>query len=132
MAPRTIANAEEDSRMEAQVGMLLRVGVLSSAAVILFGGVLFLAHHGRSVVDFTVFRGTEPELRHPGSILLHALHGDDLAIIQCGILMLIATPVAVSHSPFSSSSTSTTTSTSPSRQWCCLSCSTALSGSIEK
>lgn len=94
MAPRTIANAEEDSRMEAQVGMLLRVGVLSSAAVILLGGVLFLAYHGRSVVNFTVFRGTEPDLRHPGSILLHALHGDDLAIIQCGILMLIATPVA--------------------------------------
>jgi uncharacterized membrane protein len=68
--------------------------VLSSAAVILLGGVLFLAHHGRSVVNFTVFRGTEPDLRHPGSILLHALHGDDLAIIQCGILMLIATPVA--------------------------------------
>jgi len=90
----TIANAEQDSRMEAQVGMLLRVGVLSSAAVILLGGVLFLAHHGRSVVDFTVFRGTPEELRRPGTILLRALHGNDLAIIQCGILMLIATPVA--------------------------------------
>jgi uncharacterized membrane protein len=89
-----IANAEQDSRMEAQVGMLLRIGVLSSAAVILLGGVLFLAHHGRSIVDFTVFNGTPPELRRPGTILLRALHGDDLAIIQCGILMLIATPVA--------------------------------------
>src|SRR5665213_2604105 len=96
MAPRHIyiANAEQDTRMEAQVGMLLRVGVLSSAAVILLGGVLFLVHHGRSVVDFTIFNGTAPELRRPGSILLHALHGDDLAIIQCGVLMLIATPVA--------------------------------------
>jgi uncharacterized membrane protein len=90
----TIATAEQDSRMEAQVGMLLRVGVLSSAAVILLGGVLFLEHHGRSAVDFTVFRGTAPELRRPGSILLGALHGEDLAIIQCGVLMLIATPVA--------------------------------------
>ena len=89
-----IANAERDTRLEAQVGTLLRVGVLSSAAVILLGGVLFLMHHGHSVVNFTVFRGTAPELRRPGSILLHALHGDDLAIIQCGILMLIATPVA--------------------------------------
>ena len=96
MGPRyiTIASAEQDTRMEAQVGMLLRIGVLSSAVVILLGGVLFLVHHGRSVVDFTVFNGTPPELRRPGSILLHALHGDDLAIIQCGILMLIATPVA--------------------------------------
>ena len=89
-----IANAERESRMEARVGMLLRVGVLSSAAVILLGGVIFLLHHGRSVVDFTVFRGTPEELRRPGSILLRALHGDDLAIIQCGVLMLIATPVA--------------------------------------
>src|SRR6185312_5963811 len=96
MGPRYIyiASAEQDSRMEAQVGMLLRIGVLSSAAVILLGGVLFLAHHGRSAVNFTVFNGTPPELRHPGSILMNALHGDDLAIIQCGILMLIATPVA--------------------------------------
>ncbi len=96
MAPRyiTIANAEQDTRMEAQVGMLLRVGVLSSAAVILLGGVLFLLHHGRAVVDFTVFRGTPADLRRPSSILLHALHGDDLAIMQCGVLMLIATPVA--------------------------------------
>jgi uncharacterized membrane protein len=90
----TIANTEQDTRMEGRVGMLLRVGVLSSAAVILLGGVLFLVHHGRSIVDFTVFSGTPPELRRPGSILRDALHGDDLAIIQCGILMLIATPVA--------------------------------------
>ncbi len=96
MGPRsiTIASVEQDSRMEAQVGMLLRIGVLSSAAVILLGGVLFLMHHGRSVVDFTVFSGTPQELRRPSSILLNALHGNDLAIIQCGILMLIATPVA--------------------------------------
>ena len=35
MGPRTItiASAEQDSRMETQVGMLLRIGVLSSAAV---------------------------------------------------------------------------------------------------
>ena len=96
MGPRyiTIASAEQDNRMEAQVGMLLRIGVLSAAVVILLGGVLFLVHHGRSVVDFTVFNGTPQELRRPSSILLRALHGDDLAIIQCGILMLIATPVA--------------------------------------
>jgi len=96
MGPRTItiASAEQDSRMEAQVGMLLRIGVLSSAAVILLGGVLFLMHHGRSVVDFRIFSGTPQELRRPSSILINALHGNDLAIIQCGILMLIATPVA--------------------------------------
>jgi uncharacterized membrane protein len=94
MPPATIANAEHDTRMEAQVGMLLRVGVLSSAAIILVGGVLFLVHHGRSTVDFTVFHGVPPNLLHPGTILTSALHGDDLAIIQCGILLLIATPVA--------------------------------------
>ena len=59
--------------------------MLSSAAVILLGGVLFLMHHGRSVVDFRIFSGTPQELRRPSSILLNALHGDDLAIIQCGI-----------------------------------------------
>src|SRR5665213_1466181 len=90
----TIANAERDTRLEAQVGMLLRVGVLSSAAVILLGGTLFLIHHGRSAVNFTVFRGTPPDLRRPVSILTSAIHGNDLAIIQCGVLMLIATPIA--------------------------------------
>jgi uncharacterized membrane protein len=94
MSPAYVASAEQDTKMEAQVGMLLRVGVLSSAAVILLGGVLYLVHHGHSTVDFTVFRGAPPNLLHPRTILIGALHGDDLAIIQCGILMLIATPVA--------------------------------------
>ena len=71
------------------------IGVLSSAAVILLGGVLFLMHHGRSVVDFTVFNST-PAGAAPPRLDSGSTHcnGNDLAIIQCGILMLIATPVA--------------------------------------
>ncbi len=87
-------DGSDDSIIDAQIGMLLRIGMLASAAVILLGGALFLARHGRATIDYRVFHGAPPGLNSFAGIFSGAGHGHALAIIQLGMLMLIATPVA--------------------------------------
>jgi len=87
-------DGSDDSVIDARIGMLLRVGMLASATVILSGGVLFLLRHGHSMIDYRLFRGAPPGLNTLSGIVSGATHGEALAIIQFGLLMLIATPVA--------------------------------------
>jgi len=84
----------DDSIIDRRIGILLRVGMLVSAAVIALGGALFLSHHGLTPVDFRSFHGQPQDLTSPVRILAGAFHGSDIEIIQFGLLLLIATPVA--------------------------------------
>ena len=84
----------DDSKLDARIGSLLRVGTLSSAFVILLGGVLFLARHGHDRPDYHTFHSVPPQLHTLSGILFGAVHGEGLAMIQLGLLMLIATPIA--------------------------------------
>ncbi|MDA8244047.1 MAG: DUF1634 domain-containing protein [Elusimicrobia bacterium] len=83
-----------DQEIEVTIGQLLRVGVLSSAAVVAAGGVLYLARHGLAAAEYSVFTRQPPELSGAAGIFRYAfsLHGRGL--IQLGLLMLIATPIA--------------------------------------
>ena len=83
-----------DRRMDMVISNLLRSGVLVSALVVLFGGVLYLARHGHSPTDYRVFRGEPSELRSVGGILRDAVALSGRGVIQLGLLLLIATPVA--------------------------------------
>ena len=83
-----------DLRMEIIIGALLRTGVILAAVVVLFGAVVFLAHHGREVLDYTTFHGEPAALRRVGGIVHGAIHLSGRALIQFGLLLLIATPVA--------------------------------------
>jgi uncharacterized membrane protein len=83
-----------DERIEQAMGTLLRAGVLLAAAVVLLGGTLVLGHHGSTVADYRVFHGQPPDLRTVPGILTDALAGRGRGLIQLGLLMLIATPVA--------------------------------------
>ena len=84
----------DDTVIDQRIGILLRVGMLLSAFVVLIGGILYLAQHGRSIPDYHVFHGAPPHLSTLSGIALGAIHGNDLAVIQLGLLLLIATPVA--------------------------------------
>lgn len=88
------AESWTDQRIENIVGDLLRAGVLLSAFVVLLGGLIYLVHHGGQHADFRAFRGEPPALRSVGGIGRGALGLHGRGLIQLGLLLLIATPVA--------------------------------------
>jgi uncharacterized membrane protein len=83
-----------DERIRAIIGNLLRAGVLIAAAVTLIGGVIYLAHSGESVTQYHAFHGEPADLRGVKGVWSDAFFGDGLGIMQLGLLLLIATPVA--------------------------------------
>ena len=84
----------EDKRVEEIIGALLRTGVILAAAVVLIGGVFYLARYGSSPAHYGIFRGEPSDLSHILAILRDALALHPRGILQLGILLLIATPVA--------------------------------------
>jgi uncharacterized membrane protein len=83
-----------DQRMEILLGNVLRFGVLSAGFVVLAGAVLFLAHHGSEPASFHVFRGEPTDLRSVGGIIGDSVDLQGSGLIQLGLLLLIATPIA--------------------------------------
>jgi uncharacterized membrane protein len=83
-----------DRRLDEALGRLLRGGVVLAAAVVLLGGALYLAGHSGDPEGHRTFDPRPDELCHPISVVRAALHGDSKGIIQLGLLLLIATPVA--------------------------------------
>jgi len=86
--------AWNDLRIEIIIGTLLRTGVILAAAVVLFGGVLYLARHGREMPHYATFSGEPEGLKSPRDIVHGVMGMSARAIIQLGLLLLIATPVA--------------------------------------
>lgn len=85
----------DDTAFERQLGALLRIGVLTSALVILAGGVVYLVRHHKEQTDYQTFHDDRlQELRTPRGVAASALSGSARGIIQFGLLLLIATPVA--------------------------------------
>jgi uncharacterized membrane protein len=83
-----------DERVEQVVGNLLRTGVLLAAAVVLLGAAVYLARHGTELADRRAFHGEPEDLRNPAGIVRDALALSGRGLIQLGVLLLIATPVA--------------------------------------
>jgi len=83
-----------DEKTEYIIGNLLRAGVTLAAIVVLAGGILYLVRYGHSPADYRVFRGEPTDLRHVSGIVRDALALHSRGIIQLGLLLLIATPVA--------------------------------------
>jgi uncharacterized membrane protein len=83
-----------DKTIEEIVGTLLRVGVSLSAFVVAIGGAIYLARHGREPANYRVFHGEPSDLRNLSGIVREAFRLRGRGIIQLGLLLLIATPVA--------------------------------------
>ncbi len=83
----------QDKKVEIVLGNLLRTGVLISTVIVLAGAIIFLTKHGYEVPHYITF--------HKGTFYLPGIkdfwneltsfHG--LAIIELGIICLVATPV---------------------------------------
>lgn len=83
-----------DHDTEIIIGNLLRTGVIASAAVVSLGGALYLYRHGLEHADYTVFRPQPPDLSGVGGIFKAASSGQGRGLIQLGLLLLVATPIA--------------------------------------
>jgi uncharacterized membrane protein len=83
-----------EARFEQLLGNLLRAGVVLSGAVVLLGGIVYLLRHGNEPFNLKVFHGEPTYLTSPSGIVQDATHLSGQGIIQLGMLLLIATPVA--------------------------------------
>jgi len=83
-----------DRRLELILGNLLRTGVLLSAAVVLAGGGIYLARHAHEPANYRVFRGEPTDFRTIPGVVNSVMHGRGRGLIQLGLLLLIATPIA--------------------------------------
>jgi uncharacterized membrane protein len=83
-----------DHRIEDMMGRLLQAGVMLASSVVLIGGLFYLRAHSGTTKDYRTFTSEPASLRHPVELFRLLMTGDAAAIIQLGVLLLIATPIA--------------------------------------
>ncbi len=83
----------EKHDMEIWIGNLLRFGVMISAGVVLIGGALYLKQFGQLPTHYDQFHGEPNFLTHIVGVLEGVQRFNSEAIIQFGLLLLIATPI---------------------------------------
>ena len=94
MSETSAEHGHEDFALEQRLGTLLRGGVILSASVTLIGGIMFLATHGNVPVSYHTFSGEPASLRTVSGVIEGVVRGDSISVIQLGVLLLIATPIA--------------------------------------
>ena len=83
-----------EQQVERTIGTLLRVGLMIATAVVLVGASLYLYRHGNEPPHYRIFRGEPADLRSIGGILRDSMQERSRGLIQLGLLLLLATPVA--------------------------------------
>lgn len=89
----------ENKDVDLFIGKLLRYGVILSCIVTTIGGILYVIQHHGSIPDYSPipfgedFPGVAQYLRSFSSIFENVLAFDGAAIIQLGVIILIATPI---------------------------------------
>jgi uncharacterized membrane protein len=84
----------QDTDMENVIGYLLRYGVITASLVVLAGGIVYLFRHGHQVPEYGQFRGEPDKMRNPRLMWQAVMRGEGRPLIQLGLLILIATPIA--------------------------------------
>lgn len=84
----------DDDRVEGLIAHLLRAGVVIAALVVIGGAVPYLAEHARTHADYRTFHSEPDSLKAVHEIIKTAFSGDPHGIMQLGLLLLIATPIA--------------------------------------
>jgi uncharacterized membrane protein len=88
-----MAKTFKDTDMQAVIGWVLRAGVFISMLIVFFGGVLYLYRHGHTIANYHEFKGIPVFVHSFGGIVNGIINFRGRAIIQAGIILLIATPV---------------------------------------
>ncbi|MCC5630272.1 DUF1634 domain-containing protein [Nostoc sphaeroides] len=97
---KNLTKTSSEQQLEYLLSNLMKYGVLIASAVVLLGGILYLIHHGAEPAEYHFFRGEPSEFRSPTGVVKAVFSGSDAydglrlrAIIQLGLLLLIATPI---------------------------------------
>jgi len=83
-----------DEQLQSMIGVLLRTGVLAAALIVGVSGVFYLVQHHGDPPQYAKFQRESADLRTIGGILHSAVQFHSEAMIQLGLLLLIATPIA--------------------------------------
>ncbi len=83
-----------DEEFDIVLAHVLRIGVTASALIVAFGGMVFLARHGLERPSYHVFRGEPGNLTSVRGIATEAAHLSGRGLVQLGLLLLVATPIA--------------------------------------
>jgi uncharacterized membrane protein len=86
-------NKFKDRDMQVIIGWILRAGVTISMLIVFIGGIIFVYRHGHSIPDYSKFKGVPYFIHNTGGVISGALNFKGQAIIQLGIMLLIATPI---------------------------------------
>ena len=86
--------------IEILIGQALRAGVMAALAITLFGGAIYLFQHQGVMPNYkaiigheNAFAGAKDYLREIGTIVPRMFRFDGAAIVQFGVIVLIATPI---------------------------------------
>jgi len=91
---RNLPRRFRDADLERIIGELLRYGVLASSLVVLTGGIVYLIRHGAQLPQYHEFRGEPDKMRKPMLMWEAVWRGEGRPLIQLGLLILVATPIA--------------------------------------
>jgi len=83
-----------DQQVERLIGSLLRVGLMMATAVVVVGALIYLHRHGHEAPHYRIFRGEPADLRSIGGVLRDSMDERGRGLIQLGLVLLLATPVA--------------------------------------
>jgi uncharacterized membrane protein len=85
-------NKLKDTDIQATIGWVLRTGVMLSISIVLFGGAVYIYRHGHDIANYSTFKDDSDFAQLTG-IINGILTFRGRAIIQGGIILLIATPI---------------------------------------
>ena len=85
---------ENDQKLDHILGNLLIAGVALSALVVVTGAVIYLFRHAAQHPEYGVFHGEPASFRTVRGILKSSSEWSGRGLVQLGLLLLIATPVA--------------------------------------
>lgn len=83
-----------EKEMDTVIGNILRTGVIAAAVLVLLGGIIYLAANAHNTVSYHTFGAAAAYSHNLAGIMAKAMVFNSYGIIQLGLLILIATPIA--------------------------------------
>jgi uncharacterized membrane protein len=83
-----------DHQLELSVAGMLKIGVTLSAVVVFIGGLIYLRHPWQTIPSYSHFHAPDHALSSLSGVFRSAVKFQARGIMQLGLILLIATPVA--------------------------------------